>query len=71
MTAAEATAEVFLKAFNALSRNEKEYFLSSIIKNRKLRHDLMDLAVIEERRSDKERPFREYLKERNSKHSKE
>jgi hypothetical protein len=67
MTGTEAVAEVFLTAFKSLSRAERDEVLSGIVKNRKLRHDLMDIAAIEERRSEKERPFREYLKEHRSK----
>jgi hypothetical protein len=67
MTKSEAVAEVFLTAFKALSRAERGKVLSGIVEDNRLRHDLMDMAVIEERRSEKERPFREYLKEHHSK----
>lgn len=67
MTETEAVAEVFLTAFKSLPRAQRDEVLSGIVKNRKLRHDLLDMAAIEERRSEKERPFREYLKERRLK----
>jgi hypothetical protein len=61
MTKTEATAEVFWTAFNVLPVEEK----SAIIRDENLRRDLMDLALIEERRNEPERPLREYLKEKN------
>jgi hypothetical protein len=61
MTQVEATAEVFWTALNALSRKEQQAVLRRVVQNEKLRHDLIDLAVIEERRTEPVRPLREYL----------
>lgn len=66
MTKTEATAEVFWTAFNVLPVEEKRAVLQRIIRDENLRRDLMDLALIEERRSEPARPLREYLKEKSN-----
>jgi hypothetical protein len=63
MTKAQATAEVFWTAFQVLSSKEQQEFLSRIVKDKTLREDLMDLALIESRRAEPARPLRQYLKE--------
>jgi hypothetical protein len=65
MTKTEATAEVFWTAFNVLPAEEKRAIIQRIIRDENLRRDLMDLALIEERRNEAGRPLREYLKEKN------
>lgn len=64
MTKTEATAEVFWTAFNVLPVEEKRAVIQRIIRDENLRRDLMDLALIEERRDEPERPLRDYLKEK-------
>ena len=66
MNQTEATAEVFWMAFSALPVEEKHTFIQRIIRDKNLRRDLMDLALIEERRNEPERPLREYLKEKKN-----
>ena len=61
-----ATAEVFLTAFKTLARKEQDIFLSEILKDKRLREDLMDIAIAESRAKEKSRPFREFLKELNN-----
>ncbi len=67
MNTSQATAEVFWSAFTALPTEEKRAVLQYIIQDEELRHDLMDLAVIEERRNEPGRPLREYLQEKAKK----
>jgi hypothetical protein len=61
MTQVEATAEVFWTALKALPRKEQQAVLRRVVQNEQLRYDLIDLAVIEERRTEPARPLREYL----------
>ncbi len=61
-----ATAEVFLAAFKTLERKEQDIFLSEILKDKRLREDLIDIAIAESRAKDKSRPFRDFLKEQNN-----
>jgi hypothetical protein len=57
------TAEVFLTAFKTLSKKEQDIFFAEIIKDKRLREDLVDIAIAENRKNSKSRPFREFLKE--------
>jgi hypothetical protein len=66
MTKTEATAEVFWTAFNVLPAEEKRAVIQRIIRDENLRRDLMDLALMEERRNEPERPLREYLKDKSN-----
>ena len=61
MSAAQATAEVFWKAFRSLSAEERHAFLQRMIEDDSLRHDLQDLATIAHRRREPARPLRKYL----------
>jgi hypothetical protein len=66
MTKTEATAEVFWMAFKVLPINEQRAVIQHIIRDESLRRDLMDLALIEERRDELGRPLRDYLQEKNN-----
>jgi hypothetical protein len=63
MTKTEATAEIFWTAFRVLPREDQRAVLQRILKNESLRRDLMDLAIIEDRRKEPVRPLREYQEE--------
>ena len=60
---AQATADIFWITFCELPRQEKQMFFKRIISNTKLRRDLLDLAVIEERQGEPQRSLRSYTKE--------
>lgn len=62
MRTQEATAEVFLTAFKTLTKKEQDLFLSEVMKDRKLREDLIDIAIAESRAKDKGRSFKDFLK---------
>ncbi len=62
MRAQGATAEVFLTAFKTLPKKEQDIFLSEILKDKKLREDLIDIAIAASRSRDKSRSFRDFLK---------
>lgn len=66
MTKVEATAEVFWTAFNVLPREDKQAVIRRILQDEHLRRDLMDLALIEERRNEPSRPLREHLKDKRA-----
>ncbi len=66
MSPVQATAEVFWTAFKALPKHAKEDFLARLVINRELREELVDLALIRERRSEKSRSFSAYLQERRA-----
>ncbi|MFH1732267.1 MAG: hypothetical protein ABIF82_11545 [Planctomycetota bacterium] len=64
MTSSQATAEIFLTALRALPKKEREAVLSGIAEDDELREDLLDLALLAERRDEPSRPFREYVAEK-------
>ena len=64
MAKSEALAEVFLTAIRSLPKRDREQVLMGLVKDRNLRRDLMDLAVVEQRRKEPSRSFRQYLKAR-------
>lgn len=49
MTTAQATVDVFLKAFQGLSREQQTVFLDRLLHQKRYREDLTDLATFEER----------------------
>ena len=62
MRAQGATAEVFLTAFKTLPRKEQDIFLTEVMKDKKLREDIIDIAIAGNRTKDKSRSFRDFLK---------
>ncbi len=62
MRAQGATAEIFLTAFKTLTKKEQDIFLSEVMKDKKVREDLIDIAIAESRSRDKSRSFRDFLK---------
>lgn len=63
MTKVQATAEVFITAFMHLPRPEREAFLLRLIRDPKLREELIDLAIVEKRKKEKTRDFDKVLAE--------
>jgi hypothetical protein len=61
------TAEAFWMAFQALSTPERRAVVERLLQDRDFREDLIDIALIEERRSEPSRTLREYLAERQYK----
>jgi len=53
MTAAQATAEVFLTAFRALPKQEQSAFLFTIINDYSFGKDVIDLAIAVKRNGEK------------------
>ena len=63
MVTAEAKAEVFWLAFKGLPKKEQHLVVQKLLQDRDFVEDLMDIAVIEQRRSESSRPLEEYLTE--------
>ena len=64
MKAVESRAEVYLMAIQSLSKAEKEAVIARLLEDPQLREDILDLAVIQQRRGEPSRPFTEYLANR-------
>ena len=61
-----ATADVFLTALKALPKAERDAVVLRIARDKAFTRDILDLAVIADRRGERSRPFREYLSEKNA-----
>ena len=61
MTSMQATAEVFWTAFRALPKKEREAFMDRLYSDRSYREDLIDLALIKQRRKEPSRSLKTYL----------
>ena len=54
------------KAFRGLTKSQRQVFLEQLLREKAYREDLLDLALIEARRHEPSRPYREYLAERTA-----
>ncbi len=63
MSAADATAEVFVTAFKSLKRRQREAVLERMISDDELSEDLADTLALEARRREPRQSFRQTLKE--------
>jgi hypothetical protein len=61
MISEEAQAEVFWLAFKGLPKKEQQRIVEKLLQDREFVEDLLDIAVIEQRRSEPARPLAEYL----------
>ena len=57
----KAVAEIFITAFKALPSREQKLVLAQMLKLRRWRKDLIDIAIAESRSHEKSRPFRDFL----------
>jgi len=57
----EAKAEVFWLAFKGLPRKEQHLIVQKLLQDREFVEDLLDIAIIEQRRSETSRPLEDYL----------
>lgn len=63
MAPEHAVAAVFMTAFKNLSVKEQQAILAQMLKIRRLRNDLIDIAIAEKRSRESSRSFRDFLKE--------
>lgn len=61
MKAVEPRAEVYLMALQSLSKAEREAVIARLLEDPKLREDILDMVLIQQRQGEPSRPFREYL----------
>ena len=64
MKAVESRADVYLMALQSLSKAEREAVIARLLEDTKLREDILDLALIQQRQGEPTRPFTDYLAER-------
>ncbi len=63
----EAKAEVFLLALQALTKAERDAVINRLLADPEVREDIMDIALMEKRKGEPSRPYREYVSERGKK----
>lgn len=63
MITEEAKAEVFWLAFKGLPKKEQQLIVQKLLQDREFLEDLLDIAIIEQRRSEPSRPLEDYLAE--------
>ena len=68
MTTLEAQVEVFYQAFKGLKRSQKDALIKRLLTDKSFKEDLIDLAIIESRRKEPKRRFRDYLAESKGKY---
>ena len=56
-----AAVEAVWSALEKLSRPEREELIERLLRDPELREDVVDLALIQERRDEPSRPLRDYL----------
>jgi hypothetical protein len=67
MTTIDVTSEVFMTAFRASPKKTREAVVDEMLSDKEFREDLMDTAIIEQRRKEPSRPLEQYLAERRHK----
>jgi len=63
MKEVESRAAIYLLALQSLPKAEREAVIACLLEDTKLREDILDLALIQQRQGEPSRPFREYLVE--------
>jgi hypothetical protein len=60
------TADTVYATFRSLKKTEREAVIERLLRDRQFREDLLDIAIIEQRRGGPGRPLREYLASREA-----
>lgn len=61
----QATADVFLTALKALPKTERDLVVVQITRDKAFGRDILDLALIADRRHEPSQPIRNYLSEKS------
>jgi len=64
MKVKEAKAEVFWTAFKGLKKEERQSVIERLLKDTEFMEDLVDIAILEQRKQEPSRPLEDYLAER-------
>lgn len=60
----EARTEIFVWAFQSLSKEEQRAVVNRLLEEPQFREDILDVMTIRQRSGEQPRPFREYLNNR-------
>ena len=64
MNKQEAKDQIFLLAFEALSKREQESVIENLLNNSLFKEELLDIVTIQQRKEEPSRSFRQYLLEK-------
>ncbi len=64
MSVIEAKADVFWMAFKSLPKKERQSVIERLLKDTEFMEDLIDIAILEQRREEPSRLLENYLAER-------
>jgi hypothetical protein len=64
ITTTNATAEVFLTAFRAMSKKERNAVIDRLLTDNEFMEDLIDISIIKQREHEPSRSLDDYLAER-------
>lgn len=64
MSISQAKAEVFWMAFRGLPKREKQSVIERLLKDKEFMEDLIDVAILKQRRQEPSRLLEDYLAER-------
>jgi len=64
MSVKEAKAEVFWMAFKGLQKKGRQSVIERLLKDKEFKEDLIDIAIIEQRKNEPSKPLEDYLTEK-------
>jgi hypothetical protein len=64
MSTIQAKAEIFWMAFRGLPKKEKQSVIERLLKDKEFMEDLIDLAILKQRRKEPSRSLEDYLADR-------
>ncbi len=60
MESTQSKADIYLMALESLSAADKKKIIARLLEDEKLREDILDVALIQQRQGESTRPFRNF-----------
>jgi hypothetical protein len=64
MRTTQSKAEIYLMALESLSAADKKKIIARLLEDEELREDILDVALIQQRKGESARPFSQFLAEK-------
>jgi hypothetical protein len=64
MKTTQSKAEIYLMALESLSAADKKKIIAHLLEDEELREDILDVALIQQRKGEPARPFNQFLAEK-------
>lgn len=64
MGSTQSKADIYLMALESLSAADKKKIIARLLEDEKIREDILDVALIQQRQGESTRPFRQFLAEK-------